>query len=520
MVAVLLFALGIWCGAALDLRYLFLSVIAAIVWFGLTLCFVSSRYSSIRRVSLLCLSYSCMALIGWCVMGFRLHVPLDRMLESLSQQNRGDVEIIGTVKSDPVCRSLDNSRLAWRFSVCVEKIRDEKNERWVNTGGVVDVYWYAPKSGRAPRYGEKWAIPGVCDVATRRHTGPQRFRGIWYRARSLSSGHGNRFVAACLAARGKAARQLTLGIEDHVDNVALLRALLLGYRQELRQSVKSAFSTTGTLHIFAISGLHVGILALLIIGVLRALRVSRIHWILFLAPLLITYTLATGARASAVRACIMAIVFFVAALLKRKSDSPCALALAAFLILVASPFQLFDIGFIYSFVIVAGLIVLCPLFDQVLRRVWEADPWRVDKEPKWIVWSRSLGRYICSLIAVSWAAWLVSAPITAYFFGRFAPIALFSNLVVIPLAFAIVVIGCLSLGLGLCVSCSSVLFNHVNLGLSTVLIRVMAAMSRVPLGSFEIGRIPLWCVILWYAVLIGCVVWIRTRNGQPGQQHS
>ena len=320
----------------------------------------------------------------------------------------------------------------------------------------------------------------------------------------------------CFRFRRNASEYLSAGIEDHPDAVALSRALLLGVRGEISSEARQVFRATGTLHIFAISGLHVGMICLMIRVVLCRFRISRVHWVLFIAPLLVFYTIVTGARASAVRACIMAIIYYLAPLLGRKADVASALALAGLLILLVSPGQLLDVGFVFSFVVVAGIVVYYPIFERPLRRLWEVDPLRLQKEHRIIGALRGCVRYICTLTAISCSAWLASAPLTAYYFGRFAPVALPANLVVIPLVFLIVLAGCLSLLLGSCVWVLAEIFNNANLALIYLLSHTMQGICSIPFGSLDIPRPSIWLVLLWYFVLGSLALYLRgLRRDQP-----
>ena len=254
-----------------------------------------------------------------------------------------------------------------------------------------------------------------------------------------------------------------------------------------------------------------GIVCLLFTFVLRALRVSRDRWVLALAPLLMAYTLATGARASAVRACIMAIIYYLAPLVGRRADVPSGIAAAAVLILAWAPAQLVDVGFIFSFVVVTGIVALYPLFEQPLRRLWAPDPFRLQPENAGMRIWRGVLRYLCGLAAVSCSAWLASAPLTAYFFGWFAPVALVSNLLVIPLAFLIVVSGSLSLVAGSIWMLLADVFNHASLALVSLLVAVVRGLAKVPFGSMAVPVPPLWVVFAWYAVLGAVLVFVRKR---------
>jgi competence protein ComEC len=265
----------------------------------------------------------------------------------------------------------------------------------------------------------------------------------------------------------------------------------------------------------------VAIIGLFVVMGLRSLRIARQRWILFLAPVLIGYTLATGASGSAVRACVMGIAYFLAPFLGRKSDVYSAIALSALLILSVDPAQFYDIGCILSFVVVAGLILLYPYAEIPFRGLFRTDPMispRVASlAPSWssrvIQWT---GRYLCSLTAVSVAAWLTSLPLTAYLFGRFSPVALVCNIVVIPLNFFIVLSGCLAIVIGPCVSWVADIFNHASLLLMYVTVRIMELLMEIPGGNFHDVYFPEWAVWAWYGAIGIVLVWVtpRLRGGE------
>ena len=82
----------------------------------------------------------------------------------------------------------------------------------------------------------------------------------------------------------------------------LNQAMMLGCRNEIPRDMRRVFSNSGTIHVFAISGLNIALVAALLIALVSALGVPRPHWVLVVAPLLVFYTFASGAQPSAVRA--------------------------------------------------------------------------------------------------------------------------------------------------------------------------------------------------------------------------
>jgi ComEC/Rec2-related protein len=490
--------------------------------------------------------YLAVVAIAWYAACLRLVDPSPSSLAALMEKPRESVEVEGIVADDPAARpSADGARQIWNFPLRLEAIR--RLVPWQQARGSIQVFLPVATGEQRPRYGDRWCLAGVLTDNARfpeddyavvgnlqspirnpqfaiGHPVTNRSRPVldWlnrhYTFRADPDfavcqvpGQGSFLMAACFHWRRQCAAGLALGIEHRPEVAGLLQALLLGYRQELSDKLRNDFTVTGTYHIFAISGQHVAILALFIIVVLQSYRVSRVKWFLYVAPLLVVFTLSTGMSASAVRGCLMALLCFLGPLVGRKPDIPSALALAALIILAVDPFQLFDYGFLLSFVAVIGLVVLCP---PLLRRVApavEPDPLRLQPEPKLTRWIRLAMRAIVFLFVSSLAAWLVTTPLVARWFNMVSPVALLANLIVIPVTTFVLLAGCLAILFGWAVPVLGEIFNFANLVLVSFLLWVTDLMARLPYGHFFVRSPPLWSLALWYGVLAGWVVWRRQR---------
>lgn len=447
----------------------------------------------------------------------------------------------GVVADEPEREPGAGKGDVWHFTLRARCARFGDSE-WVGTGAPLRVTWRGAPGGRPPPYGAYAEFAGRLRWPAGARLTSARMSLLTTEAatRSISRGHGSGVRAWCYAMRRDASRRLTAGIEDAADAVRVLNALLLGYRWQIDREVRDIFVRTGTLHIFAISGTHVAIAAGILVTVLRASRIARVWWAVPMAPLLILYTVATGAEASAVRACIMGVVFFAAPLLGRSGDTLSALAAAALLIVAWDPTDLINAGFVLSFSLVAGLVLLYPFVaagmaraGRVLFSAWarmghrggagaELAPWDVDPFAPPVHDERErfpklAGRYVFTLVALSTAAWLVSTPLTAFYFERFVPVSLPGNLIVIPVTFLVLITGSVSLVAGWIAPWLGAVFNHANLALVRVLLGTTGAFADVPYGSVEMAAPPAWTVWAWFAVL-GLVLYAwRARQGDAGQ---
>ena len=198
---------------------------------------------------------------------------------------------------------------------------------------------------------------------------------------------------------------------------AVLSALTLGYQNELSDDLKQGFRTTGTVHVLSVSGLHVGIIYVMMTFLLGFVhRSSKYYWIkpVLIILLLWGYAFITGLPPSLVRASAMLSVFCVSEIVRRKSFSIHALFIAAFFMLLVNPFSLFDIGLQLSFMSVLSILYLHPKMSGLMKI-----------ENKYV-------RYIWQMFTLSVVAQLATFPICLYYFGTFPTYFFIANLIIVP----------------------------------------------------------------------------------------
>lgn len=372
---------------------------------------------------------------------------------------------------------------------------------------------------RLPLYGERWRFRGIVRAAVPRRSGlftlPESQAVIDPdRAFFIDANRGNRLKAWCMERRRAARAILGRGLADFPEERGLLQALLLGYREDLPAALRRDFAVTGTVHIFAISGAHVGMVALLLAGLLRLLGIPVTRWFPILTPLLVIYTLTTGAATSAIRASIMAALLLAGPFLGRRPDAVSALAVAAMAILVVSPAQLADLGFLLSFTAVGGLLAVQPILDAWVTRWFRRDEWQLPGEE--IPANRRLratGLWLTRYGSVTVSAWVGTLPLTAYFFNLFSPVALGMNLVVIPAAFGILLAGVMSLVSAPLGGDGPEIFNHAARVIASGLSGLIRGAAAVPGGHWFVRAPPGAVVACWYLILAGAAVMARRVRG-------
>ena len=213
------------------------------------------------------------------------------------------------------------------------------------------------------------------------------------------------------------------------DELAVMNALLLGQRQEISKELSDNYSKAGAIHILAVSGLHVGIILLILSFVLKPLeRVNKGKLIKLVLVILFLwfFALLAGMSASVTRAVTMFSAIALGQFFNKRNAVEHSLIFSMFIILLWKPLFLFDVGFQLSYTAVFGIIWVQP----VLYQLWKPTFFIVDKG-----WQ---------LISVSVAAQLGVLPISLFYFHQFPGLFFISNLIIIPFLGVI-------LGLGLVV---------------------------------------------------------------------
>jgi ComEC/Rec2-related protein len=308
-----------------------------------------------------------------------------------------------------------------------------------------------------------------------------------------------------------AQRALARGLPVEDEPLRLLWAMTLGWRTALTGEVAAPFMRSGTLHIFAISGLHVLLIAGILTTVLRVVRLPRRAIGFLLVPALWFYAAATGWQPSAVRATVMMTVVVAGWALERPGNLLNSLAAAGLVLLLCEPRQLFQVGFQLSFAVVLSLAWLLPPLESWRERFCRPDPLLpVDLIPAWRRrWDRPL-HAVTSSLAVSLAAWLGSLPLAAEYFHLVTPVSLLANLLVVPLSGGALMSALASLACAPWAGWLSEWFNHSAWFWMAAMIRVSERTAGLP-GAFAYVPSPGPLHLLAYYALLGMAAsgWLR-----------
>ncbi len=334
-------------------------------------------------------------------------------------------------------------------------------------------------------------------------------------------------------ARASAVRRLSLGIESWPTVPALIHAMLLGLRSVIPPEMNAIFRNSGTMHVFAISGQGIGLVAVVIAVGLSFLAIPRTRWGLTLIPLLFAYTLMTGASPSAMRACLMAVFYFGAPLVRRKPNLCAALAAAAIIQIVWDPQDLLNIGFLLSYTVMAGLVLLCPPLSRIFRKLLRVESAATQAallrlserltvkgqrfaRQAWAV-RLAMGRHMmlgffADILAMGVAAWIASVPLTALYFGRFIPGGLLANLVVVPAAGLIVIAGTLAIVTSFFFPAAAGIFNCAAALCTAVMVEASRLTTLIPGASVAVPPPSLTVIVVWYAAMLVAAWMLRNRR--------
>jgi ComEC/Rec2-related protein len=370
-----------------------------------------------------------------------------------------------------------------------------------NTHAVWQVRWKS-----APEFGDELQLFGTAEpIPPPRNPGEfdmraylarrdiRRMLFVRYPEEGMLIRHGgNPVLRAAHTSREWMQSALCRDLENSPQVGSFLSGIVLGIRHDTPEDIEEPFQQTGTIHLFAVAGLHVGIVAALLWMVATVARLSRKWAAAFIIPSLFFYAAVTGLHVPSLRAAVMASILVGGFFFDRKVFALNSLAAAAFFLLAWNTNELFSTGFQLSFAVVGAIILIAdPLFGY-LRRWTASDPFL----PRTLLrgsraWIDSASQRLSRGASVSFAAWIGSLPLILWYFHLVTPISLLANLIVVPIAFFVLAIALLSLIATPLLPWLAVIFNNANWALATLVLGIVNLFAQVPGGHFYVGE-PHW----------------------------
>jgi len=393
-------------------------------------------------------------------------------------------------KSTIICTVLDKEYFPNQekisFKVKVSQI--ERGDYSIRTQGLILVNTYL---GDCPyEYGDVLKIKGKLEKPIRQKNFGEfnyelylarekifTYLNIWQEKdiQKIGEDDSNFLVSFSLSARDKI-KEITKQTLPTPYNYLLI-GMLLGEKGFIPPHLKEVFTEAGIMHILAVSGLHVGIIAMALLALLSMLKLPKKLKLFTLVLILIMYASITGFRPSVLRATIMFILLIGGKLINRSRNLNISLFFAALLILLSNPLILYDAGFLLSFIVTFSIINLSPILQGLFSKI--------------VVW-------IKSPLAVSTAAWIGIFPLSAYFFSKVSIISIVSNIFIIPLTGIAVILGFITFFIGLASISFAGIIANINYLVLNLITLIAKSFSLIPFAFVYVAQPLIMVIILYY----------------------
>lgn len=315
----------------------------------------------------------------------------------------------------------------------------------------------------------------------------------WVKLKETKVNWFNQFI---FSARDKVLSTLEKTVGANTDELGIAEALLIGYTNDLDKDLVQAYSNTGVVHIIAISGMHLGLIYVMLVWIFARtplIKKSKITQVVLILGCLWLFSILTGGSASVLRSAVMFSFITVGKTFFRQSSIYNSLAASAFVMLCYNPYYLWDVGFQLSYFAVVGIII----FQKPIYNLFYVKNKWIDK-----VWQ---------LVAVSLAAQVLTFPICIYYFHQFPNLFLITNIIAVPLS-TIILFAEIAL-----VALAWIPFVGTYLGkivawLVWLMNKIILLVNDISFAVWD--RIPATIFTTWllYIVVISLAAWLLNKN--------
>ena len=280
------------------------------------------------------------------------------------------------------------------------------------------------------------------------------------------------------------------------ENLAIINAIVLGDKSEITPELGNEFANAGVMHILAVSGLHVGILFLILTVLFNSFagyKIGKYLKFFLIIFILWAYAFITGLSPSVVRSVIMFSLVSISIIIQRQHNIYNTVFVSAFILLVFNPFYLLKIGFQLSYLAVLGIVYFQPKISKIVK-----------SKNKFI-------RYFWDLVAVSIAAQISTAPLTLYYFNKFPNYFILTNLAVMMLVTIILSVGIAFLALSFIPLVNNWIAKAIDF-LLDAMTYIIHKVNTFPRAITDNINIDFFEMISMYSILILFAFYILNRN--------
>ncbi len=418
--------------------------------------------------------------------------------------NNQTVEIKGIVNSDPEIKAKTT-----HLPLSVTEIR--LDEEWQEVSGTALLF--VP---RYPTYGYSDVLLVTGELETPSQLNDFDYKGylahqgiystmLYPEIEIMGTGKGFKPLEWVYSLRNRLSQTLAEILPE--PQASLAQGIILGIRGNIPSSVNADFSHTGTAHLLAISGLHLAIVAGMILGIGIWLFGKQHYLYIWLALGIIwLYVLLTGMHPPVIRGAIMASLFLTAELLGRQRSAITALAFAAAIMAGISPQLLWDASFQMSFTAMTGLIFIFPPLQALGRRAVKAT---LGEDGAAV----SVANLITDSFSITLGAIIAVWPVVAYYFGIVSFVAPLATFLALPALPGIIITGALAGGLGLIVLPLAYPIGWLAWLFLSYMLLVVNGFAAIPFSSIEVGIINTNLIWIYYLAL-ALALWLNSHRQQ------
>ncbi|RYD92001.1 MAG: ComEC family competence protein, partial [Sphingobacteriales bacterium] len=290
------------------------------------------------------------------------------------------------------------------------------------------------------------------------------------------------------------------GLQKYIpgDNriTGIAEALLIGYKQDLDRDLVQAYSNAGVVHIIAISGMHLGLIYVVLVWIfarLPLIKRSTFARVFLILSCLWLFSILTGSSASVLRSAVMFTCIVIGKNFFKQSSAYNSLAASAFILLCYNPYFLWDVGFQLSYLAVFGIMWLQ---QPIYRRFYFKQRW-LD-----LLWG---------MVSVTLAAQIVTFPICIYYFNQFPNLFLLTNLLAVPLSTVILFVEIFMLLFAWLPWLAS-LAGKLTALLISVMNWLIEACNAIPFSMIEMIYATPFTTIILYLLVFAITAWSMYRK--------
>ncbi len=353
--------------------------------------------------------------------------------ENIIPKNKNCGAEIECVIKETKCSSVKFISMPYYVTSQVNKMRFSQNDIWKDVTGEIDLKNLSYLDSNI-KYGDKLLLQGAFLL--------DKEKRIFTVHSIINKGKYDNILTATYAKALDFRDYLIIQATKNFKNKrtkALFAAMIFGCKEGLEDTDKESFMFSGTLHLFAVSGLHIGMVALLFLLITRFIPFKVRH--LLLISVLGFYTMIVGMSPSSMRAFIMVSIWALHKAYLYYTPGLNILFLTACILLCINPAELTSISFQYSFAITLIIILSWDKISAVSAIFYSKIKLIPSKKlTKLNIIFANISAKFASLVLISLIAWFASFAISAYYFGYYNYSAIFANIILNPFVFLIFIL--------------------------------------------------------------------------------